>query len=198
MFEDDSPTPPNLLEGLLSGDDDAWNRFVSIASPVVYARCRSEGLSDADAGDVTQDAFLRVHKSMHTFRRNGRNLRFRFWFNTVMKSAITDFARNAAKNARGSGDSAIQGMLTNLADNIDAETTFSSSDPDNILLLRQALKTIEQDFDESNWQAFLLIHVEQVPGPEVAERLGKTHGSVRTAAYRVKKRLKDELNGLFD
>ena len=144
MFEDDSPTPPSLLDGLLSGDDDAWARFVTIASPVVYARCRNSGLSDADAGDVTQDAFLRVHKSMHTFRRNGENLRFRFWFNTVMKSAIIDFARKANKNPRGTGDSAVQGALNNVADTIDPETTFSSSDPDNVLILRNALKVTTQ------------------------------------------------------
>lgn len=198
MFEDESPTPLSILEGLLAGDDDAWNRFVSIASPVVYARCRKEGLSDADAGDVTQDAFLRVHKSMHTFRRNGENLRFRFWFNTVMKSAIIDFRRKDAKNPNGTGDSAVQGMLNNVADTIDPETTFSSSDPDKVLLLRNALDNIKQDFEESTWQAFLLIHIEKVPGPEVAERLGKTSGAVRASAHRVKKRLEEELDGLFD
>ena len=55
---------------------------------------------NADAGDVTQDAFLRVHKSMHTFRRNGKNLRFRFWFHTVMKSAIIDYRREEPERQR--------------------------------------------------------------------------------------------------
>ena len=198
MFEDNEPTSLSLLEGLKNHDEDSWVRFVAIAGPVVYARCRRHGLSEADAADVTQETFLKVRKAIDRFTKDRPDGRFRAWFSVVVKNAIRDHGRVLAKTQRGSGDSAVQGFLNNVADEIDEDTSFSPVDSDHVLLMRQALKVIEADFKPAVWKAFWMCHIDELSAPEVAEKLEMKPGAVRQAVFRVRKRLKEQTEGLFD
>lgn len=194
---DENTTSLSLLDGIKSGRDDAWERFVSIYGPVVYTRCRRRGLGEADAAELSQNIFLRIHRSIAQFRRDGEGLRFRFWLNAVIKSAIVDHIRRASRNPGAVGGTDFQGIVSSIHDDVD-EASFSESDTDTGLIVRQTLKVIEQDFNPRTWQAFWRTAVEEQSAADVADQLEMQQNAVRQAKHRVMKRLEAELAGMLE
>ena len=48
----------SLLERLRRPDDcEAWNRFVELYTPLIFAWARQVGLQESDAADLVQDVF---------------------------------------------------------------------------------------------------------------------------------------------
>ena len=60
-------------------------------------KCRRAGLTEQDSDDVVQNVFVKVFKSIHTFRRSPPEMLFRKWFKTVTRSVLTDFVRRLQK-----------------------------------------------------------------------------------------------------
>ena len=51
-------TSVSLLERLRQPDDrEAWNRFVGLYTPLIFAWARQVGLQESDAADLVQDVF---------------------------------------------------------------------------------------------------------------------------------------------
>ena len=82
-------TSETLLGKVRGGDSDSWDRLVRLYSPVVYAKLRKSGLCENDAADVSQDVFLKVHRSLDTFRRNPPEFRFRKWLATIVRNVAS-------------------------------------------------------------------------------------------------------------
>jgi len=194
---ENSETPQSLLDGLKQQDDQAWERFVEIVGTVMYARCRASGLIDVDAADLVQETFIKVRGGIDDFTRHGTGS-FRGWLNRIRKNAVIDFTRKRARTFQASGDSDIRDQLNNYADDIDEQTSLSPVDPDYVLIVRQALKVIESDFQPRAIQAFQMMNIDDLTAAEVAEKLGMTANAVRQAAYRVRQRLREMLHGLLD
>lgn len=77
------------LDRVLAGDEDAFRSLYMRYRTIVYAVARAVLEGHGDADDVCQEAFVRVYRSLSTFRRGTR---FSAWIATV--------ARNAALSAR--------------------------------------------------------------------------------------------------
>lgn len=62
-------TSITLLERLRRPDaPDAWDRFVELYTPLLFAWARQAGLQDADAADLVQDLFGVLVRQMPTTR----------------------------------------------------------------------------------------------------------------------------------
>ena len=58
---DSLSTRPSLLMRIRDSQDAlAWNEFVGIYGPLIYAFARKHGLQDADAADLTQEVLRAV------------------------------------------------------------------------------------------------------------------------------------------
>ncbi len=57
-----------LVEHARNGDQQAWNHLVERFSPMVWAICRSRGLSRADAADVHASTWLRLVDNLDRIR----------------------------------------------------------------------------------------------------------------------------------
>ena len=100
------PTQPSLLVRLKDAHDrEAWERFVDLYAPLVYAFVRKRGLQDADAADLTQDVLRQVASAAKSLIYDPRRGSFRAWLFTVVRNRLTDHWRAAARVERGSGDS---------------------------------------------------------------------------------------------
>ena len=71
---DSRATSTGLLFRVRSGQSAGWNGLVTIYSPLVYEWARRMGLQSSDAGDVTQEVFLAVHKDIDRFKRESRGV----------------------------------------------------------------------------------------------------------------------------
>src|ERR1700733_6355797 len=94
-------TPVSLLERLRQpGAQEAWDRFVEIYSPLIYAWSRRAGLQDQDAADLVQDVLLTLVQAMPTFVYD-RHKSFRGWLRTITLNKWRDVCK---KQGRGGGD----------------------------------------------------------------------------------------------
>ncbi len=87
-------------------------------------------------------------------------------------------------------------MLDQVPDEVPDSTEQVASDND--LLTRTALELIRAEFEERTWQAFWRTAVNERSSPEVAAELGMTKHAVRQAKCRVVRRVREELQGMFD
>lgn len=74
-----SRTSPTLPEKVRQNDSGAWERLVSLYTPLVYYWCKIAGLQRPDAEEVGQEVFLAVAASLKTFSHDREGARFRGW-----------------------------------------------------------------------------------------------------------------------
>ena len=109
------PTQPSLLVRLKDAHDrEAWERFVDLYAPLVYAFVRKRGLQDADAADLTQDVMRQVALAAHSLEYDPKRGSFRGWLFTVVQSRLTDHWRREGLRERGTGDTDAQHRLNEL------------------------------------------------------------------------------------
>lgn len=82
-----------LVEAALQ-DPDAYRHLVTLYQTRVYATALRLTGSDADANDVSQDAFLRAYKALSRFDRRRR---FGPWICTITANAARDLLRDPVR-----------------------------------------------------------------------------------------------------
>ncbi|MFZ1933054.1 MAG: sigma-70 family RNA polymerase sigma factor [Thermoguttaceae bacterium] len=193
------PAPPSstslsLLQRVKDQHPDAWRRLVRLYGPLVFLWCRQAGLSVYDAGDVVQEVWMAVARNISDFRRDRGTDTFRGWLRRITQYKIVDRWRDREPAAIGGSDA--RRMLDQVPDEMPDSAEQVASDND--LLTRTALELIRAEFEERTWQAFWRTAVDERPSPEVAAELGMTKHAVRQAKCRVVRRVREELQGIFD
>ena len=188
-------TSLSLLIRAKSGQVEAWDRIVEIYGPLVFEQCRRKGLTEQDARDVTQDAFLSISKGLGDFRREKPDDSFLRWVRTIATRRVADWFRKNEQAVNGTGGTNAQMALAN-----HAEQSVADWEPSEWQrrAVRRALDLMQSDFQEHTWQAFWLSEVEGLTTAEVCRKLKMKPGTVRQAKSKVRKRLIEELGELLD
>ncbi len=184
-------TPTSLLERLRQPfDPEAWSRFVSLYTPLIYSWACRAGLQEQDALDLVQDVFVVLLRVLPTFSYD-RDQSFRRWLRTVTLNTW----RNVRKRAENR-------VLSKAAD---ANQVPGPEDPEEAWeaeyrqhVVGRALCVMRADFRETTWKACWEMVVSGRPAADVAVELGLTVGAVYAAKVRVLNRLREELQGLLD
>jgi RNA polymerase sigma-70 factor (ECF subfamily) len=184
----DTPTTQASLLVRLgdAADHSAWERFVDLYAPPVYACARRHGLQDADAADVTQDVLRAVHRA---FRRDGYDPnrgRFRSWLVTIVRNKLRDFA--TARNRRRSDP---MGSTDLPAPESDPAEAFEQECERR--LFAWAAEQVRGRFQPATWQAFWRTAVDGAGGKAVAAELGLTVAAVYLAKGRVMAALREQI-----
>src|SRR5262245_9089260 len=92
-----TPTRTSLIRRVSDTTDAAsWHEFVKLYEPLLLSYVRARGLPHADAGDVVQEIFIRLLRSLPTFALDRQRGRFRTWLYQVTMSVVIDHARARA------------------------------------------------------------------------------------------------------
>ena len=172
-------------------DQAAWHEFVEIYRPVILRLARRKGMQDADAEDVAQQVLVALAKVIEQHEHDPKRAKFRTWLGRVAHNAILD-ALTRGKPDRGSGDSALQALLTGHE---------SHTGPDSDLLrleyrrevFRWAAGQVRKEFRQATWNAFWLTAVEGRAVEVVAEELAKSRGAIYNARSRVMQRIQEKV-----
>jgi RNA polymerase sigma factor (sigma-70 family) len=190
----DSDTPRSLLVRLAQNirDERAWQEFVGRYQPCILGWCRSRGLQQADAEDVTQIVLEQLLSAMREFHYDPGGS-FRAWLRTVTSRACSRFVFRELRSAGQKDLEALRQLeeapaRADLAHRI--EETFDQE------LLQQAMETVRPTVAAHTWEAFRLLAVEGLSGAEVGRRLGMPVMHVYVARQRVQERLRQELQRL--
>lgn len=195
---DDAPddvTPHSLIDGMRNEDPQAWCRLTQIWTPLIYTRCRRQGLSADDAEDVTQNVLIRIYAGFSRFQRDGLKQRFRFWVASITRNALADFFKSRKHRPVAAGGSDARHVIENQPDLV-VEDDSVWCGPSQVVA--QALRIVERDVAANSWQAFQLVQYQNLSPRQAAEQLGMSEGAVRVANHRIRERLRTELQGMLE
>src|SRR6478736_2633417 len=90
-------THPTLLERLRQSDDrDAWDRFVTLYSPLLFEWTRRNGVPHDEAADIVQTVLVLLVKRIPQFKQQPGGS-FRGWLFTILRNCWRDKCRSSAR-----------------------------------------------------------------------------------------------------
>jgi RNA polymerase sigma-70 factor (ECF subfamily) len=187
-------TSVSLLERLRSStNQEAWQRFVALYTPLLFHWARRVGLSTQDASDLVQDVLLLLVRKLPEFQYQPGK-RFRGWLWTVLVNKFRENRRRRDPTAAAAGSA----YLSNVDIAAPDELAEISEEEYRHHLVRQALCLMKAEFQPSTWKACWDSVVEGKSAEVLGAELGLSPGAIRAARFRVLSRLRNELGGLLD
>jgi RNA polymerase sigma-70 factor (ECF subfamily) len=178
------------LQDQATPDNDAWNRFVHIYTPLIFFWARKTGMAQSDASDLVQDVLTLVFQKLPDFKYDSSRS-FRGWLRTVTLNKYRELLRRKSSKLTTASES----MLENLAPISVAESTW---DIDYArLLVAKSMELMESDFAEGTWEALKLVMHSGLSVDAAAEETNVSTWTIYSAKARLMKRLRDELDGLL-
>ena len=183
-------TPASLLHRLREpSDGEAWRRFVKIYTPLLYHWAERWGLQSQDAADLVQDVFVVLLQSLPKFRYDPQRS-FRAWLHTVVRTKWCDWQRRRGRAVFE--ETGLSGVETTPEWTAREELEFRSH------LIGRVLQLVTEEFGETTVAAFRSTAIDERPAREVAAELGLTENAVYLARGRVMRRLRTELDGMWN
>ena len=170
-----------LVRAARLGDDDAFGEVVDRYGPGMlrYARRLVNG-SDADAGEVVQEAFISAWKSLDSFRGESS---LKTWLFRLVHRRAVDFLRHRRPTPI---DDELLSRVVRVAVTTRCRTCWTS----------ELLEALQEALDELPWNqrsAWLLREVEGLGYDEIAHAMGTTVGSVRGHLHRGRRQLAERM-----
>ena len=166
-----------LVERCLSGQEAAWEDLVRVHTRRVYSICYRFTNSDSEAQDLTQDVFLRVFKSLKSFRA-GEGL-FIVWLTRLTRNLLIDhYRRTRMERATES----IEDQTAALEEN-----TAAIARTDGMLAGREASELVQaalQKLSPELRETVILRDLEELEYREIAKILNVPEGTVKSRLNR--------------
>lgn len=166
-----------LVERCLGGEEAAWEDLVKVHTRRVYGICYRFTGSDHEAQDLTQDVFLRVFRSLKSFRAGEGS--FSVWLSRLARNLLIDHYRRT-KLERAS--SSIEEQLPMLE-----EKTAAMGRTEGLLAGREASEVLQaalQKLSPDLRETVILRDLEELDYREIAQVLQVPEGTVKSRLNR--------------
>jgi RNA polymerase sigma-70 factor (ECF subfamily) len=197
-MSDSSPVPTDAIDTLiqqcLAGDQQAWEQIVRQHRRKVFNIAYKFTGKHDEAEDLTQDIFLKIFKSLHTFDRRAN---FQTWLVSVSRNLCIDHYRSVRKERETIDRDVDAGELMPAAITPSAYAELETRG--RVELLRRAMAELQPTLRN----AVMLRDIQELTYQEIADKLHLPEGTVksrinrgRTELARQIQRLRDELEGV--
>jgi RNA polymerase sigma factor (sigma-70 family) len=166
-----------LVARCLAGDQAAWEALIKVHTRRVYAICFRFTGRDTEAQDLTQDIFLRVFKTLASFRAGEGS--FTVWLTRVARNLLIDHYRRTKLDR---ATDSIEGQLTVLE-----EKTALQARTDGMLAGREASEILQaalQKLSPELREAVILRDLEELEYKDIAKVLNVPEGTVKSRLNR--------------
>jgi len=167
----------NLIARCLSGEQSAWEELVKSYTKLVYSICYRFTNRDNAAQDLTQEVFLRVFKSLRSFRAGEGS--FVVWLTRLTRNLLVDHYRRTK-----------QERVTDALDDklaILEEKTAQHARTDGLVAGREAGEVLQaalQKLSPELREAVILRDLQDMEYREIALALGVPEGTVKSRLNR--------------
>ena len=180
-----------LIRAVQGGDADAFERLVSAYDQSVLRIAMNLLRSPEDAHDVYQEAFLRVYKSIHSFRFD---CSFHTWLYRIVTNICLDHLR---KRKTRREDSAVIDGGDGPIDRVDlAHERAAHANPEHNLRNAQLGGRIQaalKDLTPRERMVFELRHYQGLRLRYIGEVLGTTEEAAKNCLFRATQKMRAEL-----
>ncbi|MCC7290724.1 MAG: sigma-70 family RNA polymerase sigma factor [Phycisphaerales bacterium] len=184
-------TTSTLLRRLRSFDDaGAWKRLLERFRSPVLAFARKLGLSDVEADDAAQEAFLAFVKAFRDGAYDPCRGSLRKWLFGIAYRQIANYRRKmiaeqVKRDERGQSSRFWQMLPTEEEASVSWDAEWERA------MLEESLLRVQSEFEDRTYRAFhLVVRAAQSPD-QAAQALGMSRDAVYVAKHRVLKRLRE-------
>jgi RNA polymerase sigma-70 factor, ECF subfamily len=166
-----------LIGRCLAGEDAAWENLIKVHTRRVYSICYRFTGSDSEAQDLTQEVFLRVFRSLKSFRAGEGS--FTVWLARLSRNLLIDHYRRT-KLERATDSIEDQLPLMEQKTSTATRTDGLVSGRETGELLQAALQKLSPELRET----VILRDLEELEYREIAEVLNVPEGTVKSRLNR--------------
>src|ERR1700679_287201 len=168
----------SLVARCLRGDETAWEDLVRLHTRKVYGLCYRFTGSGSEAQDLTQEVFLRVFRTVKTFRQAEGS--FGTWLARVTRNLLID-------NYRRTRQERVTDSIEEQLPMIEETGGAASARPDHALAGREASEILQatlQKLSPDLREAVILRDLQEMEYREIAEVLRIPEGTVKSRINR--------------
>jgi RNA polymerase sigma-70 factor (ECF subfamily) len=186
-----SPQIDSLIRAAQRGDQDAFEQLVRAHDQSVLRLAMNLLRSPDDARDVYQEAFLRVYRSLDSFRFD---CSFQTWLYRIVTNICLDQLR---KRKVRKEESAVVETSDGPIDRMEVfEEEAAHADPERTLWNRELKQRIEnalRDLTPRERMVFELRHYQGLRLRNIGELLGTTEEAAKNCLFRATRKMRVEL-----
>ncbi|MBK5290740.1 MAG: RNA polymerase sigma factor [Acidobacteriia bacterium] len=180
-----------LIRAAQGGDADAFEQLVYSYDQSVLRLAFNLIRSQEDARDIYQEAFLRVHKNLHTFRFD---CSFHTWLYRIVTNLCLDHLRR--RKVRREEDLVVQ-TEDGPKDRLDSvPETSADANPQHRLLngeLRRRMEQVISELTPRERAVFQMRHYEGMRLRAIGEMLGTTEEAAKNCLFRATQKMRTAL-----
>ena len=181
-----------LVESAQKGDYSAFDQLVTLHRGKIYAMIYNIVKNDADAWDLTQDAFIKAWKALPKFENRSK---FSTWMFRISHNVVYDWKRKKKIESDGELDDNLFST-----DRIDPRARTAPSvpgSPDQEIEkaeLRQQIEAALAKLSDKHREVILLREVQGLDYKEIAEIIECSIGTVMSRLFNARKKLQTLLS----
>lgn len=166
-----------LVERCLAGDETAWEDLVKVHTRRVYSICYRFTGRESEAQDLTQEVFLRVFRSVKSFRAGEGS--FTVWLSRVTRNLLIDHYRRTRMD-RATDSIEDQLPVLEQRNAVESRTDAMLAGREAGELLQGALAKLSPELRET----VILRDIEELEYREIAQVLNVPEGTVKSRLNR--------------
>lgn len=166
-----------LVGRCLAGEEAAWEELVRVHTRRVFSVCYRFTGKDGEAQDLTQEVFLRVFRTLKSFRTGEGT--FLVWLNRLTRNLLIDHYRRTRLDR---ATDSIEAQLPMLE-----ETSAMTARTDSMLAGREASELLQaalQKLSPELRETVILRDIEEMEYREIAQVLSVPEGTVKSRLNR--------------
>jgi RNA polymerase sigma-70 factor (ECF subfamily) len=168
----------SLVSRCLRGEESAWEELVRLHTRKVYALCYRFTGSNPEAQDLTQEVFLRVFRTLRSFRSNEGS--FSTWLARVSRNLLIDHYRRTRQER-------VTDSIEEQLPVLEEEGAAASARPDQAVAGQEASEILQatlQKLSPDLREAVILRDLQELEYREIAEVLQIPEGTVKSRINR--------------
>ncbi len=178
-------TEIHCIERIKKGDHEAFSWIVDKYKDLVYTLCIKMLSSEEDAEEAAQDVFVKIYKSIHSFRGNSK---FSTWIYRITYNQCISIIRKKVR------------MIDLVDELLDGEIDEDSIDALEMLKHEERSMYMKQALDalaETDAFVLTLFYYEELSLEEICEVTGQTNNNIRIRLHRARKKMYVVLSDLM-
>jgi len=179
-----------LVDRISSGDSTAFQEFVDRYKKKIYYIAYDITGDHDDAEDISQEVFIKVFRSLKTFRRNAK---ISSWLYQISVNASIDLLRKKSSKPERSMDDIER---ADIQENLPGSGTRAQNPERSAedLIIQKHISEALQKVSPKERSVFVMRHYNELKIREIAEILGVSPGTVKALFYRAIRKLRKELS----
>jgi len=168
----------SLVSRCLRGDETAWEELVQLHTRKVYGLCYRFTGSGSEAQDLTQEVFLRIFRTLQTFRSSEGS--FGTWMARVTRNLLIDHYRRTRQER-------VTDSIEEQLPMLEEAGAAASARPDHAIAGREASELLQatlQKLSPDLREAVILRDLQEMEYREIAQVLEIPEGTVKSRINR--------------